>query len=106
MQLVGENDDEINEQSIDCLPTLKVPEDQDHQAPDIEMVNIEDSNADQPNSEMNEVNENNSYQISTQSTTSSSASRRQSKVKVQTVSSSQRHCWVCQKESGRHSIPK
>jgi len=44
--------------------------------------------------------------MSTQNTFSSSTTNRQNKVEVHTVSSSQRYCCVCHKESGRQSIPK
>ena len=106
MQLVRKNDDDEIEEGTHCSPPSQVTENHDHQVPDIEMVNIEDLNQDPSNTNMDAVNETNSHTISTQSTTLSSLSSRSNKVEVHTVSSSQRHCCVCHKESGRQSIPK
>ena len=106
MQLVRKNDDDEIEESTHCSPPSQVTGNQDHQVPDIEMVNMEDLNSGLPDANMDAVNETHSHPISTQSTTLSSMSSRQNIVEVHTISSSQRHCCVCQKESGRQSISK
>jgi len=105
MQLVRQNNN--NERlSLDVASPPQVMVNQDHQVPDIEMINIDDSNQDQQIADMDVVEETNSNLNSTQNTLSSCMSARQNMVEVHIVSSSQRHCCVCQKESGRKCIPK